>query len=179
MKHFLAVILSILSLLLALVFAIAFLAQYSDGVIDYAAGTCTVVFLVLALILFIRFKKRKERIQAIGKEAYNAEVKEAHRSRKEQNKQKRIAKREAEIADRTIDYVVIAGSESKINTGSAIARGAVGGAMLGRVGILAAAGAKKDSIIGLVVRYKSGRTETVKVKFDSKEFKRYAKYIKQ
>lgn len=187
MKHFLAVILSILSLLIALFFGVAFIASATtDGGIDPTYGICAAVFFLIAIILFVGFKKRKKHIQEIGKEAFKAEIEAAHRNKRErkgikreQRKQARIAKREAEIADRIIDYVVIAGSESKTNTGSAIARGVVGEAMLGRVGILAAAGAKKDSIIGLVVRYKSGRTETVKVKFDSKEFKRYAKYIKQ
>ena len=78
-----------------------------------------------------------------------------------------------------IDSVMIAGQESRTKTGSAIGRGAVGGALLGPLGMVAgAAGAKKNTTVTLIIRYKSGRTETKAVKLNSSEFKKYAKYIK-
>ncbi|MBQ9211077.1 MAG: hypothetical protein IJ153_05715 [Clostridia bacterium] len=82
-------------------------------------------------------------------------------------------------AGNQVDSVMIAGQESRTKTGSAIGRGAVGGALLGPLGMVAgAAGAKKNTTVTLIIRYKSGRTETKAVKLNSSEFKKYAKYIK-
>lgn len=84
----------------------------------------------------------------------------------------------AAAADRALDYVMIAGQESKTSGASAVARGVVGGAILGPAGILAAAGAKKNTSITLILHYKSGRTKTKTIKLNSKELKRLAPYIK-
>ena len=82
-------------------------------------------------------------------------------------------------AGNQVDSVMIAGQESRTKTGSAIGRGAVGGALLGPLGMVAgAAGAKKNTTVTQIIRYKSGRTETKAVKLNSSEFKKYAKYIK-
>ena len=62
----------------------------------------------------------------------------AAKEKKEAKKEKRAAAREAAIADQTLDYVLIAGQESRTSGSSAIARGAVGHAVLGPVGLLAA-----------------------------------------
>jgi len=129
------------------------------------------VLLVIGVIGIIRTrmaqKKKKARISEIGLDAYKAE-------RKDEKK----AARETAAANYEIDYVVLAGQESRTKTGSAVARGAVGGALLGPVGLLAAAGAKKNTDVAMVIHYKSGRTENKTVKFNSKDFKKYAKYIR-
>ena len=154
MKRLGSVLLTILLVVLLLFVLFGIIADLPEmsGIFGIAA------FFVLLLCIRLRksAKAEKQHVAEVGKEAYRQEKKN----------------------DRIIDYVVIAGSESKTSTSSAITRGAVGGALLGPVGMLAAAGAKKNSFVELVVRYKSGRTETVKVKFDSKEFKNYAKYIR-
>jgi hypothetical protein len=133
---------------------------------------------VIAVVFFpIRRKLKKDlsgetaRVAEVGKEQFKAEKKEA-------KKEKRAAAREAAIADQTLDYVLIAGQESRTSGSSAIARGAVGHAVLGPVGLLAAAGAKKKTDVTLVLHYKSGRTETKTVKLNSSEFKKLAPYMK-
>ena len=129
------------------------------------------ILLIIGIVGIVRTskarKRKKERIEEIGSDAY-----------KEERKGEKKAAKERAASNREIDYVIIAGQESKTKTGSAVARGVVGGAMLGPVGLLAAAGAKKSTDISLIIRYKSGRTETKTVKFNSKEFKQYAKYIR-
>lgn len=154
MKRLGSVLLGILLAVLILIVVFGLIADLPEMSAIFGAAAFFV------LLLFVKASKSaradKKRISEVGKAAF----KEERRN------------------DREIDHVVIAGSESKTSTSSAITRGAVGGALLGPVGMLAAAGAKKNSFVELVVRYKSGRTETVKVKFDSKEFKNYAKYIR-
>lgn len=174
MRRFFSIILSIIFFAMALLgvlFAVVGITS-GDNSMVIAGAIVAVVFLALHFIKTAKSKRKK--ISEIGESAYNAE----RTAKKEARKEKKRAAREKALANTTIDYVVIAGSESKTSTSSAITRGAVGGALLGPVGMLAAAGAKKNSFVELVVRYKSGRTETVKVKFDSKEFKNYAKYIR-
>ena len=78
----------------------------------------------------------------------------------------------------TVDYVVIANSTSRMKAGSAIMRGAVGGALLGPVGLLAAGSAKRNGFLDLIVHYKSGRVVTQRVKVNSGEYRRLARYIK-
>lgn len=174
MKRFFSTILSIIFFAIALLgvlFAIVG-ASTGDNSMVIAGSIVAVIFLAFHFIKSAKAKKKK--LSEMGESAYRAE----RASKKEAKKEKKRIAREKVRANATIDYVVITGSESKTSTGSAITRGAVGGALLGPVGMLAAAGAKKNSFVELVVRYKSGRTETVKVKFDSKEFKNYAKYIR-
>lgn len=154
MKRLGSILLVILIIILLLFVVFGIVADLKE--LSVLAGIPAACFFLLYIRLRKSAKAEKQHVAEVGKEAYRQEKKN----------------------DRIIDYVVIAGSESKTSTSSAITRGAVGGALLGPVGMLAAAGAKKNSFVELVVRYKSGRTETVKVKFDSKEFKNYAKYIR-
>lgn len=77
-----------------------------------------------------------------------------------------------------ISQVVIVSGHSKTKATSAIGRGAVGAALLGPVGLLAAASAKKKDIVTLLIHYANGRTETVKTKVGSSEFKKLAPHIK-
>lgn len=77
-----------------------------------------------------------------------------------------------------VDFAVIANSSNRTKAGSAITRGAVGGLLLGPIGLLAAASAKKNSYIDLIVHYKSGRVSTQRVKVNSLEYYNLAKYIR-
>lgn len=81
-------------------------------------------------------------------------------------------------ANHQVDYVLIANSTSRTKAGSAIARGVVGGVLLGPVGLLAAASAKKSGYPDLIVHYKSGRVATRRVKVNSAEYRSLARYIK-
>ncbi len=76
-----------------------------------------------------------------------------------------------------VDFVLIANSTSRTKAGSAIARGVVGGALLGPVGLLAAASAKKNGYLDLIIHYKSGRVATRRVKVNSSEYRSLAPYI--
>ncbi len=81
--------------------------------------------------------------------------------------------------DQTIDYTILVGAESKKSVGSAVTRGAIGGAILGPVGLAAGAlSAKNNNKTTFTVVYKSGRTEVVTVDNDSDEFKKYARYLR-
>lgn len=77
-----------------------------------------------------------------------------------------------------VDYVLIANSSSRAKAGSAIARGAVGGLLLGPIGLLAAGSAKRKSYLDLIVHYKSGRVSTQRVKVNSLEYHNLARYIR-
>lgn len=76
-----------------------------------------------------------------------------------------------------IDYVTVISSHTKTKSGSAVARGVVGSALLGPVGLLAAAGAKKNEFVTLVIHYKNGKTKTKRVNTKSYEFRKYARFI--
>jgi len=87
--------------------------------------------------------------------------------------------KQKERLDRIIDYTIIVAEDSKKSLGSAVTRGAVGGALLGPVGLVGGAiSAKNKSETTFTVVYKSGRREVVTVSNDSFEFEKYAKYVR-
>ena len=53
--------------------------------------------------------------------------------------------RQAYYNDKTIDYTILVGEESKKSVGSAVVRGAIGGAILGPVGLAAGAVSGKNN----------------------------------
>lgn len=82
-------------------------------------------------------------------------------------------------ADNTIDYTILVSEDSKKSLGSSIVRGAVGGALLGPVGLVGGAvtGKNKTKTTFTIV-YKSGRKEVKTVENNSSEFETYARYLK-
>lgn len=154
---------SVILCIVGVLFAIIGIGVKEPAAIILGASIALVFF---GLYKTIQKKRREEktRIAEIGKEQYKQEKREAARA--------------AAVADRILDYVLIAGQESKTSASSAVARGAVGSALLGPVGLLAAAGAKKNTDVTLVLHYKSSRTETKTVKLNSKEFKKLTPYMK-
>lgn len=82
-------------------------------------------------------------------------------------------------ADNTIDYTILVSEDSKKSLGSSIVRGAVGGALLGPVGLVGGAvtGKNKTKTTFTIV-YKSGRKEVQTVENNSNEFETYARYLK-
>lgn len=80
---------------------------------------------------------------------------------------------------RTITHVTIVGGHARTKAGSAIGRGAAGAAVLGPVGLLFAASAKKNDYVSLLVYYDDGNVETVKTKVGSMVFNMYVPYIKE
>ena len=83
-------------------------------------------------------------------------------------------KRKAEI-----DYTIIVGGDSRKSVGSSVARGTIGGALLGPVGLVGGAlSGKNKSKTTFTIVYKSGRREVKTVDNNSWEFDKYAKYVK-
>lgn len=76
-----------------------------------------------------------------------------------------------------ISHVIVVGGHARTKAGSAVGRGMVGSAVLGPVGLLFGLSAKKKEYVTLLVHYKSGKNETVRVKVGSVLFNVYAPYI--
>lgn len=87
--------------------------------------------------------------------------------------------REQYNLDNTIDYTIIVSEDSKKSLSSAVARGAIGGALLGPVGLVGGAiSGKNKAKTTFTVVYKSGRREILTVDNDSSDFAIYARYLK-
>ena len=81
--------------------------------------------------------------------------------------------------DNTIDYTIIVAEDSKKSLGSAVTRGAIGGALLGPVGLVGGAiSGRNNTKTTFTVIYKSGRREIITVDNDSSDFGIYARYLK-
>lgn len=82
-------------------------------------------------------------------------------------------------ANNEIDYTIIVGGDSRKSVGSSVTRGAIGGALLGSVGLVGGAlSGKNKSKTTFTIVYKSGRREVKTVDNNSWEFDKYAKYVK-
>lgn len=101
-----------------------------------------------------------------------AEEREEYDKKQEKLKQKRKKNNE-------IDYTIIVGGDSRKSVGSSVTRGAIGGALLGPVGLVGGAlSGKNKSKTTFTIVYKSGRREVKTVDNNSWEFDKYAKYVK-
>ena len=79
---------------------------------------------------------------------------------------------------RILQNVVIVGQDSKAKTGSTIARGAVGGAVFGVVGLVGgAASAKREQQVTLLLQYSDGSNDTEVVKVGSERYNQLTKYV--
>lgn len=78
-----------------------------------------------------------------------------------------------------IDYTIVAGSNSQKSMGSSIARGAVGGALLGPVGLIGgAASGKNKTTTTFTIVYKNGKRKVETVDNNSFLFREYSKYLR-
>lgn len=151
---------------------ILYLLAFQDG-IELEISTRIIMFIFMMFpfvflpifIVALQYKDIKER--------------ERIRNLSETEKQKYYQQKEKENLDRTIDYTIIIAEDSKKSLGSAIARGAIGGTLLGPVGLVGGAiSGKNKSETTFTVVYKSGRKQIVTVSNDSEEFENYAMHIK-
>lgn len=79
----------------------------------------------------------------------------------------------------TIDYTILVGEDSRKSVGSSAIRSAVGGALLGPVGLIAGAiSGKNNNSSTFTIIYKSGRKEVKTVENNSSEFEQFAKYLR-
>ena len=84
----------------------------------------------------------------------------------------------AEDAKKRIIKTMIAGENSRRSAKSGVVRGAVGGALLGPLGMLAGVGsAKQKGKTTFVVQYSDGSRRTVTVKTGGMSFKTYVRYL--
>lgn len=98
--------------------------------------------------------------------------------RKEYDKKQEQLKQERK-ANHEIDYTIIVGADTRKSAGSSVARGAIGGAILGPAGLVGGAlSGKNNSETTFTIVYKSGRREVKTVNNNSMEFDKYAKYVK-
>ncbi len=81
--------------------------------------------------------------------------------------------------DYSIDYTILVSSDSKKSVSSSIARGIVGGAILGPAGMVGGAiSGKNKSKTTFTIVYKNGQREVKTVDNNSEEFSKYASYLK-
>lgn len=85
-------------------------------------------------------------------------------------KDKGILGKKIMLGKDTIESYEVVGTEDYGKAGSAVARGAIGAALLGPVGIAAAASAKKKGITMLAIQFKDGKRSLLELDQD---------YIKQ
>ena len=83
---------------------------------------------------------------------------------------------------KTISKVMIVGStsDSRKKVGSSVVRGAVGGTLLGPVGLVGGALSGKNKVINettFLIEYEDGHRETKKVDNNSYEFQKLCKYL--
>ena len=141
-----------------------------------------VVIAIILVILFFVYKNKKEKLSKMTeeeKEKYYEEKKEKTKQKLQAIKEKLKNDMEKQKNDSEIDYTIMVTSEDQKSMASSIVRGAVGGFALGGIGALGglASGKTKHSTVFTIV-YKSGRREVKKVKNNSKEFKKLAKYVR-
>ena len=81
--------------------------------------------------------------------------------------------------DKIVKTMIVSNEEGKKGLGSTVVRGAVGGALLGPVGMLGGAltGKKKKGTTTFLITYDSGRKETMTVKNNSLLFNTYCQYL--
>lgn len=84
---------------------------------------------------------------------------------------------------KTIQKTVIVSDDSRKSVTSGVARGAVGGVLLGAVGlgpvgvVAGAMSAKNKKTTTFLIIYTDGSRKTVTVKTNSSDFKKYVKYL--
>lgn len=71
----------------------------------------------------------------------------------------------------------IVGEDSRKGAMSTVTRGAVGAALLGPVGLVAAATGKNKKTTTFVIEYSDGSRDTKTVKTNSSEYKKLVKYL--
>lgn len=78
-----------------------------------------------------------------------------------------------------IDYTIVAGSNSQKSMGSSIAKGAIGGALLGPIGLIGGAtSGKRKTTTTFTIVYKNGKRKVETVDNNSFLFREYAKYLR-
>lgn len=155
---------------------ILYLLAFKNG-IELETGT-RIIMLLFMMCPFVFLPLYMQIAQYNTEVEYNQEQ-ERIKNLSDAEKQEYYYQRQQEQLDNTIDYTIIVAEDSKKSLGSAVARGAIGGALLGPVGLVGGAiSGKNKSETTFTVVYKSGRRELITVNNDSTEFEEYATYVK-
>lgn len=154
--------------LLYLFIAIYSIIQFFSG--NFLLGFVLLTASSLAIIIYDNQKQANMKTEQLNKETEM--LRNMSKEEREQyDNQKRL--------DNTIDYTIIVAEDSKKSLGSAVTRGAIGGALLGPVGLVGGAiSGKNNTKTTFTVIYKSGRREIITVDNDSSDFGIYARYLK-
>lgn len=157
--------------LLYIFIAIYSIVQFFSG--HFLFGLFLLIASSIAITIYDNKKQENIEIERINKEVEMMRTMSPEQ-RKQYDKQK-----EQERLDNMIDYTIIVAEDSKKSLGSSVARGAIGGALLGPVGMVGGAiSGKNKSKTTFTVVYKSGRRQVITVSNDSSEFERFARYLK-
>ena len=157
--------------LLYIFIAIYSIVQFFSG--HFLFGFVLLIASSIAITVYDNKKQEDIEIEKINKEVELMKTMSPE-ERKPYDKQKK-----QERLDNMIDYTIIVAEDSKKSLGSAVARGAVGGVLLGPVGMVGGAiSGKNKAKTTFTVVYKSGRREVITVDNDSSDFGMYARYIK-
>lgn len=83
------------------------------------------------------------------------------------------------LISKEIDYTILVSEDTKKSVSSTVVRGAIGGALLGPVGLAAGAlSGKNKAQTTFTIVYKNGNREVITVDNDSSDFNKYAKYLR-
>lgn len=141
-----------------------------------------VLFLIvtIAIISMSIYQKKKEHEEMIRYE--NGDMSEEERKEFEIKLKAREELKEKIRKSQTISKVMIVGgsSDSRKKVGSSIMRGAVGGTLLGPVGLVGGALSGKNKITNettFLIEYEDGHRETKIVDNNSSEFEKLCKYL--
>lgn len=144
-------------------------------------------FIVIVLVIVVNENKKKAKYKnglMSDEEKEKYEKKLAHREQVRKEKyEKRLAYQEQLKKSKTIKQVMIVGNntDSRKKVGSTVIRGAVGGALLGPVGLVGGALSGKNKVSGkttFLIEYEDGHRETKEVDSNSIEFKKLCNYLK-
>ncbi len=165
---FICYLISVTGILYLLAFQQGIELETSTRIIIFLIMMCPFVFLPIGMYIYANMKdKQEEREQEIIDNLSSEE------------REKYYAQKRKEDMDNEIDYTIIVGGDTRKSVGSSVARGVIGGALLGPIGLIGGAlSGKNKSETTFTVIYKSGRREVVTVSNDSDDFRRYASYVK-
>lgn len=138
-----------------------------------------IVLILIIIIGLIAYGVMQSNAEKEEKRKYEAG--EMTKEEKKRYEEKLAKREEREKAQRIKSVKIIGGGvTSKKKAGSAVARGAVGSALLGPVGLVAGAASAKNKIkdhTTFLIEYEDGHKETETVENNSISFKTYIQYV--
>ena len=137
------------------------------------------IIIIFVICTVIKESQKQEEMNKYKNGEMTQEEKEKFETKLKYQQENKERMRKA----RTISKVMIVGanSDSRKSVSSSVMRGAVGGALLGPVGLVGGALSGKNKVTNettFLIEYEDGHRETKTVNNDSFEFKNLCKYLK-